>query len=328
VFDEIQVVPGWERFVRRLVDGENVHVCVSGSSSKMLSKEIASSLRGRSLATELFPFSFREFLRHHGVEPGGRGLPGKQLRSSIEQKFGEYLRGGGFPEVQGLDDGLRRRVLQEYLDVVMLRDVIERHNVSNVAALRRMMRRLLSSPAGLFSINRLHNDFRSQGIQVSKDSLHAFLDHLHDAYLYYPVAIHTESERVRQSNPRKIYPVDTGLVAAGSPRGGWGTGQLLETLVFLELRRQGLPIAYYKHDDGTEVDFVVEREQGLELIQVSADVTSTDTRRRELRALEAAMRDYGVEEATLVTVSADERVKVRAGTMRVVPFWRWALGLG
>lgn len=328
VFDEVQAVPGWERFVRRLVDTENVHVCVSGSSSKMLSREISTSLRGRSLATELFPFSFREFLRHRQSEPEPDRVPGKKQRSLIEHHFGEYLHAGGFPEVQGLEEALHRRVLQDYLDVVLLRDIVERHGIGNVAALRRLMRWLLSAPARLFSVNKLHADFRSQGIPVGKDSLHEFVDHFHDAYLFFPVTIHTSSERVRQSNPRKVYPVDTGLVTAAAPIGGWGTGQLLETLVYLELRRQGHPIHYYRHEDGTEVDFVVETPGGTELVQVSADISAGETRARELRALAPAMAEFGLKRATLVTQSANEEVTLDTGRVRIVPYWMWALGLG
>jgi predicted AAA+ superfamily ATPase len=293
----------------------------------MLSREIATSLRGRSLATELFPFSFREFLRHHEAEPERGRVPGKKQRSSIEHQFREYFRVGGFPEVQGIDAALHRRVLQDYLDVVLLRDIVERHGIGNVVALRRLMRWLLSAPARLFSINKLHADFRSQGIQVGKDSLHEFVDHFHDAYLFFPVTIHTSSERVRQSNPRKVYPVDTGLVTAAAPTGGWGTGQLLETLVFLELRRNGHAISYYRHGDGTEVDFVVETARGLDLVQVSADIGTEETRARELRALAPAMTALGLKRATVVTLTANEEVTLDTGKVRIVPFWMWALGL-
>jgi predicted AAA+ superfamily ATPase len=293
----------------------------------MLSREIASSLRGRSLATELFPFSFREVLRHQGVEPERGRVPGKKHRSAIEHHFGQYLRVGGFPEVQGLEQDLHRHVLQDYLDVVLLRDIVERHGVGNVVALRRLMRWLLSAPARLFSVNKLHADFRSQGIQVGKDSLHEFVDHFHDAYLFFPVTIHTSSERVRQSNPRKMYPVDSGLVTAAAPTGGWGTGQLLETLVYLQLRREGHSVSYYRHDDGTEVDFVVEAAHGPDLVQVSADITSQDTRARELRALQSAMAEFGLKRATIVTLSANEEVKLETGKVRILPYWMWALGL-
>ena len=329
VFDEIQVVEGWEPLVRRLLDTENVRICISGSSSKLLSQELATSMRGRSISTELFPFSFAEYLLHHGVDPPRQSRPGSKQRSVIEHHLRSYLVLGGFPEVQGLEAHLHRRVLQEYLDVVLLRDVVERHAIGNVVALRRLMRQLLGAPAGLFSIHRLYNDLRSQGVSVGKDSLHAFLDHLHDAFLFFPLSIHTDSERVRQTNPRKIYPVDPGLVTAGAPQSGWGTGQLLETLCFLHLRRMHSDLAYYRHEDGTEVDFVVKTPEGpeaLALVQVSADVTSGDTRSRELRALDAAMSHFGARQATLVTLSAEETVAVPSGEVRIVPFALWSLG--
>lgn len=135
--DEIQLVEGWERFVRRVVDTERIRVVVSGSSANMLSREIHTSLRGRSMATVISPFSFREFLRHLDEEPAdmpGRWTPGK--RSSIENRFDAYLRGGGFPEAQGIEARTRVALLQGYVDAVLFRDVVERHEVSQVAALR------------------------------------------------------------------------------------------------------------------------------------------------------------------------------------------------
>ncbi len=259
VLDEIQLVAGWEQFVRRILDTEQVHLCVSGSSAKMLSREIATSLRGRSVTTELFPFSFPEALRHQhvdGIDATPVKRPGKSQRSQMEHAFGRYLVDGGFPEVQGIKDDVRRGVLQSYVDAVILRDVIERHNVGNTSALRRLTRQLLAAPAQLFSVNRTYNDLRSQGLRVSKNSLHAYLDHLQDAFFVFAVHIYSASERVRQTNPRKIYPIDPGIVTACAPTTGWGVGQLLETTAFLHLRRQGDPISYYRHEDGTEVDFV------------------------------------------------------------------------
>ncbi len=324
-FDEIQVVTGWERFVRRILDTEDVHVCISGSSSRLLSREIATSMRGRSIATEVFPFSFSEALTHRGVVlDRGRRL-GKRARSEVEHAFREYLARGGFPEVQGLDEHTRIRVLQEYLDAVIFRDVVERHRESNTVALRRLIRQLINAPASLVSIHRLYNDFRSQGISVSKDKLYEFQDHLEDAFLIFSIPIFSDSERVRQTNPRKSYPVDTGLVTACSTTPGRGVGRLLETCVFLHLRRQTSEIAYYRHQDGTEVDFVVSADSQPKLVQVSADITSQDTRRRELAALDAAMTALGVDEATIVTLSAEETLRVDSGTVHVVPAASWLL---
>jgi uncharacterized protein len=324
-FDEIQVVPGWERFVRRIIDSENVHICISGSSARLLSREIATSMRGRSIATEIFPFSFREVLTHRRISVDPSRRPGKSLRSELEHAFHDYIVRGGFPEVQDVTERYRVRVLQEYLDAVILRDVVERHHESNVVALRRLIRQLINSPASLLSVHRLYNDFRSQGINVSKDKLYEFQNHLEDAFLAFRVPIHTDSERVRQSNPQKCYPIDPGLVTACSVTPGLGTGQLLETCVFLHLRRQTQDIAYYRHRDGTKVDFVVEGAGTRRLVQVSADISSQDTRKRELRALEAAMKRFGLREATIVTMTAEESIEMAAGRVRVVPAPLWLL---
>lgn len=325
VLDEIQYVPGWERFVRRVLDSENVRILLTGSSAKLLSREIASSLRGRALTTELFPFDFAETLLHHTHQPLTE-RPGSRRRSQVEALFDRYLQCGGFPEVQGLEETLRRRVLQEYLQVALLRDIIERHEVTSVAALRAMSRQLLANPAGLFSVNKLHADLKSRGVRVGINTLHDFLDHFEDSYLFFVVPIFTQSERVRQSNPRKIYPIDPGMVTACAGRTGSGLGQLLETIVFLHLRRKGLELSYYRHDDGTEVDFVYEQDGRLHLVQVSADITSADTRKRELKALSAAMRELAVDEATIVTLRQEETLETAEGKVHIVPAWWWTTG--
>jgi uncharacterized protein len=321
LFDEIQLVEGWERFVRRLVDTEAAHVCVTGSSAKLLSREIATSLRGRSIASEVFPFSFGEVLLHRGMRPAG--VPPAAARSAIEHAFADYLRRGGFPEVQALDEPTRVRVLQDYLDVTILRDLIERHEIGNAAALRRFVRQLMSSPASLFSVHKVYGDLRSQGLSVSKDSLYAWLEHVEDAYAFFAVPIHTASERVRQSNPRKVYAVDPGLVTACARRGSADRGQLLETAVFVELRRRGGDITYLRTRSGREVDFVV----AGELVQAAASLDDAATRDREVRALREGMAELGSREATIVTIADEKRIRVDEGRIRVVPMWRWALGL-
>ena len=318
-FDEIQLVEGWERFVRRLVDSDTAHVCVTGSSAKLLSQEIATSLRGRSLTTELFPFSFVEVLAHRGIPAEPR--PSAQVRSSIEHASTEYLRRGGFPEIQALDESTRVRVLQSYLDVAILRDLIERHAIPNPTTLRRFVRQLMNAPAGLLSIHKLHGGLKSQGLAVSKDSLHAWLDHVQDAFVFFAVPIHTDSERARQINPRKIYAVDPGLVTACARRGSADTGQLLETAVFVELRRESPELAYVRTDSGYEVDFVTP--SGL--IQACASIDDPATREREVRALREAMASFGHKTAAIVTLTTDEEIRVAEGTIRAVPLWRWAL---
>ncbi|HEV7787277.1 MAG TPA: ATP-binding protein, partial [Thermoanaerobaculia bacterium] len=155
--DEIQVVPGWERFVRRMLDSERVEIFLSGSSAALLSRELATAMRGRAWEVVIYPFSFEEYLRHHGHEVHENPeFLAAEARSALERAFLEYLNIGGFPEAQGLDAPTRHRLLSDYVDVAMLRDVIERHSVSNVTGLRWMVRHLLGNAAGLFSVEKFY----------------------------------------------------------------------------------------------------------------------------------------------------------------------------
>ncbi len=325
-FDEIQNIQGWDRFLRRLLDTEDTHICLTGSSAKLLSTEIATSLRGRALATEIFPFSFAESLEHAGIGQKDTKPPGAKRRALLENRFYAYLTVGGFPEVQNIEEHYRISVLQNYLDVVVLRDLVERHRLSNTVPLRYMIRHLLNAPAGLFSVQKFYNDLRSQGIPCGKNTLHEFLDYLTDAYLLFPVCIHTDSERARMVNPRKVYAIDTGLVRACSRRITPNWGHLLENFVFMELRRRTVDITYYRTAKGREVDFYLTDPDGASrLIQVATEIKEEKTRRRELAALTEAMTECRLSEATIVTLETEEHLKTEAGHIRVLPAWKWAL---
>jgi len=324
--DELQVVPGWERFVRRLIDGGGYRLVVTGSSARLLASEIPTSLRGRSLTTELLPFSFGEFLRHSGEEVPTKWPPPARDRSRLEAALSRYLEVGGFPEVHGLPEPARVRVLQEYVDVTLLRDVVERHDVRNVSALRSLVRRLVRNPASALSVHRLYNDMRSQGFSVSKDTLYALIGHLEDAHLVHLVSLDTGSERRRMANPRKAYLADHSLAVAHSLRAGRDVAHLLENVVHAELRRRGFAVSYALTEDGCEVDFVAREARGdAELIQVCADMTSERARQREARALAAAMRETGGQRATIVTVAEAGELALPLGRVPVVPAWRWLL---
>lgn len=325
-FDEIQNVSGWERFVRRLLDSEKAAIVLTGSSAKLLSREIATSLRGRSLSAELLPFSFEETLRHAEIEVPDKWPPPAKVRSLLENRFNRYLEIGGFPEVQDVTSDLRLRILQDYVDVVLFRDVAERHSVENLPALRYLERGLLARPAAKFSVHRLHNDLKSQGLRVGKDSLHKYLDYLEDAYLLFTTQVASPSTRVRQTNPRKCYPVDPALAAATSFRASREIGPRLETATYLELRRRGFAVSYVNTANGYEVDFLAEHPlTGWQLVQVSAETADPGTWQREVRALEGAMGELEIERATVVTLSGERTLKVGGKAVRVVPAWRWFL---
>jgi predicted AAA+ superfamily ATPase len=330
--DEIQVVAGWERFIRRVLDTEDVQVVLTGSSAKLLSTEVASSLRGRGMAVEVLPYSLREAARAAGIDSSSRP-PGSRRRSELAGHAVTYLTHGGFPEVQQANEFDRTQVLQDYVELVVLRDVVERHGATSLAVLRHLVRALFAANAKGFSISKLHGALRSQGVKVGKQTLLEYLDHLADAYLCFLVAIRSRSAKQRVVNPRKVYAVDPGLAAAMTSGGATNIGALLENTVYLELRRRygrlaDDAITYYRSPSGFEVDFVVEavgRRSGPELIQVCASLSDPETSARELRALDEAMLDLGLRSATIVTLHEEKTLETRAGTVRIEPLWQWAL---
>jgi len=326
-FDEIQLVTGWERFVRRIIDSEKVEVVVSGSSARMLSREVHTSLRGRGMETIIHPFSFREFLRHREEEPD---TSIKQLtsarRSHLEKRFREYLTEGGFPEAQGLPQALRVQLLQGYVDTVLFRDVVERYGISQVAALRWLIRQCLRNPAGSFSVHRLYQDLKSQGHGIAKDAVHAMFAHLLDAFLISAVTIATESERQRNSNPRKIYPADPGLISAFDVSRRSNLGHGLETVVLLELERRQAEVAYVRTPQGFEVDFLARHSSGQEeLIQVCTEVGAPGTADRELRALVEAGRQFPGARKRLLTLTRDSLPRQAPADVTVEPAYVWLL---
>jgi uncharacterized protein len=325
--DEIQLVPGWERFVRRVLDTEKVALVVSGSSARMLSREVHTSLRGRGIETVIRPFSFREFLRHRAEEPAAKPRRWTaDQRSLIEKRFGEYLLEGGFPEAQGLAPTLQVELLQGYVDTVLFRDVIERYAVSQVSALRSVIRHCLRNAAAGMSVHRLFLDLKAQGHAVSKDSVHALLAHLIDSFLIATVSLHSASERQRNSNPRKVYPADPGLIHAFDFQNRTNLGHALETAVFNQLQRHGAEVEYIKTKDGYEVDFYAHYPAGPpSMLQVCADPTSDQTRMREVRALSSALAENPKIPGALLVLTQEQAVALSGESFRVVPAYEWIL---
>ena len=323
-FDEIQRIDQWEIFIRRLLDTENVQVYITGSSSKLLSVEIATSLRGRSLPIEIFPFSFREFLKYHGLFLDTPKTFGAKTSSTLRKAAKDYLEIGGFPEVQRLERNLRMEILQGYIDSVLLKDIIERHGVGNIMALKHMVRSVMVSPGGKFSVNKFYNTLRSMAVKCTKNNLYDYLDHLVDAFVFSKATLHTRSEKVRLVNPAKIYTIDTGLLNAMTFRNSFNYGPLLENMVFMHLRRKGNDIEYVKTKDGYETDFFARNKAtgDVKLIQVCWDVSDKKTFERELRGLKSAMAEFAITSGTIVTW--DEELELE-DEITVVPAWKWLL---
>ena len=302
--DEIQVVDGWERLVRRLLDTRGTEVFLSGSSAALLSREIATSLRGRGWQVLIHPFGFDEALSHRGERPPSDPASlSRPERVRIERLFAGWLAAGGFPEAQGLDGGTRRRLFSDYVDVAILRDVVDRHRVGNVVGLRWLARHLLGNAGARFSVEKFHRALRSQGIAIGRDTVHQYLRHLADCFLVRTVWMESRSERQRMVNPRKSYPVDAGLINVFDRTGRANTGHALETAVLVELERRRLEITYVRTPEGFEVDFLARGDGAPELIQVCADASEEPTATRELRALAAAGAMFPLATKRLLTLN-------------------------
>lgn len=292
--DEVQNIEEWALVIRRFLDSKNVQIYLTGSSSKLLSKEIATQLRGRSLSVEIWPYNFSEYLSAHHIAQL-KGPMGKSSLDKMQQHFLNYLSLGGFPGVQHLNASERLDTLQGYVETVILRDIVERYNVSNIALLRYLIKNLLKNFAAPFSAHKFYQDIKSQGYKISKDTIYNYMNYIEDAYLIFTVPIFHESLRQQQTTPRKIYAIDSGLIQANTINFSDNYGKFFENLIYLDLRRQNKDIFFYQTHDGFEIDFVTQTKQGeMELIQVVWDKTEPKALAREIRALEAAQKELNL----------------------------------
>jgi hypothetical protein len=325
-FDEIQAVPGWEPFVDRLMRTEKCEVYLTGSSAQMLSKEIATQMRGRALSWEMFPFSFREFLDWKGIDSASTLSTKKRL--VVQKAFEEYWDTGGFPEVAGLSRDLQIKIHQEYFHAILFRDLVERHDVSHPKAVTDLAHWLADNTASLYSVNSLTRYLKSLGHKAPKSVVSNYLEWFEDAYFLFTVRIFDASLARSNTNPKKVYCVDHALVTSVSSGILVNSGHLLENLVFTALRRLHPKIYYYKTKTGREVDFIVPlRKRVRMLIQVCESLAEPQTRKREIAALAEAMTELNLKSGTIVTRGEDEQIDAGGGAINVVPIWRFLLDL-
>lgn len=335
-FDEIQLFSHWTLFIDRLMREENCEVYLTGSSAKLLSTEIATEMRGRSLSWEMFPFSFGEYVQSKGLENTSRISPSKRL--FVQQYWDEYLERGGFPEILfSKADGeggkaVRVKILQEYFRSILLCDVMERHEGSDSELLRRLAHKLINQMGCLFSVNKLFNDLKSQNVKTSNAKVSECLSWFEDAYFFFFMPVFDASFGDRGKSPRKVYVIDhTFSVALGSgilPN----RGLALENIIFLALRRITKRLYYYKSDNGRhDVDFVAIGEDSARrtLVQVSESLASPDTRKREISSLLYAMKSTGLTQARAFIVTQNEReiLAEKEGEINILPAWEFLLRL-
>jgi predicted AAA+ superfamily ATPase len=325
--DEVQNIPNWDKSVRRIFDREqNVQLAITGSSSKLLSSEIATALRGRTLSHYVAPVTFREFLRFKNVQVSDlNNIFFSPQKNELIKLFNEYLEFGGLPQVVLSEKKLP--ILQEYFRAIFYRDIIERYNIRKIKLFENFIKLLIQSMSSRFSFGKMSHTLASIGHKVSKATLVDYMEKIESAFLAFQVPIFSFNIKDQLQYPRKIYIIDNGIRNAVTFRFSQDRGRLLENLVFKHLYRQSQNDIYYWADkNGHEVDFVVKQGTNvIKLIQVCESLADPKTRGRELRALDKAMAELDTDSATILTDDELHIEKVADKHITIKPIWLWLL---
>ncbi|NQD70177.1 ATP-binding protein [Sphingobacterium shayense] len=326
-FDEVQAAPGWERFLNRINETISKRIFFTGSNSSVLHTELKSVLRGRSIAIELLPLSFKEYCEFSNIEPSEYGL----AKSKTIALFHQYLVRGGYPETINLpSQQISIAYLQEYYNAMLLRDIIEYNQLSNYSYLRSLYRQAASTIGKIVSTRRLHNHLKSQQYSVGINSVYEAMDIAEQAYLFKRISRFDYSDSKREKSDKKIYWLDNGLLNANTAQYTGNNGLLLENLIFKELYLKFGSIytnnIYYYADASGECDFVVYQEGGVALpVQVSWTLTDSDTRKREIKGLLNAAAYCKAETGWIITLDEEEKLTIDGVEVKIMPAWKWLL---
>ncbi len=313
VMDEIQEVPGWERFVRRLHD-EGYKVIITGSNAKLLSSELATHLTGRYLKIELFPFSFAEYLCFKKIDPDEKT---SDNMAKVLTAFDEFLLFGGFPEYLKINEP---EVLKRIYDDVVYRDLIVRFGIRNVTGFKNLAQYIFTnftSETGYLPLAKL------LGFN-SSTSVKDYLNILGEGYLIFELAKFDYSLKRQYASNHKIYVIDNGLRNIVSFRTSADIGRLLENTVFLELRRRGHEVWFYKSQKNQEADFLVNPNHPT-LIQVCYDLQNPGTRQREISSLLVCMKELKMDYGIILTKNEEEVIHSDNLIIDIFPVWKWLL---
>jgi uncharacterized protein len=314
LFDEIQNIHGWEKFARRLFeDGKKVFV--TGSNAKLLSSELATSLSGRYIKRELYPFSFKEFLDFKKFI--SKEYYDTKEKAVLIRYLNEYLEHGGFPEIV---TGGNKKDLQQLYQDILVKDLLVRFKIRETKSFREVALFLLSNISSPISFGNVRKLLGIKSVTTVK----SYIDFFEEAYLFFTVYKFDYSVKKQIINDRKIYCIDTGLFNAVAFRFSQNLGKSLENAVFLELKRRGKEIYYYK--DKKECDFILREDSRItELIQVSYEIGDPKTRQREIEGLLAAKESYKTGKAYIITLDQEESLEIDGVKIKIVPLWKWLL---
>lgn len=326
--DEPQNVTGWENAFRSLYD-EGFDIHVTGSSSKLLSREIATAMRGRTLSHLLLPFSFREYLAAKRFPPSPN--VGSREQAELLAYLDDYLDYGGFPEIaMEENEENRKKTLAEYFNAVIYRDVVERHDIRNTQAVKWLLKMLTESMAKEFSLHKTFQTLKSMGLKISKNTLYTYLSAVEDVFYVFLVRKSSTSKRKTELSMAKTYLCDNAYfkLVETAP----AEGRKMENAVFLELKRRQDPleeITYWKNALQEEVDFVVTQgNHTTQLIQVTKEATDPDVKKREVKALLKASRELACDSLTVITRDFEATEKHSGKKIEFTPLWKWLLQEG
>lgn len=311
ILDEIQNVQGWERWVRKAIDLGHYQIVVTGSSSHLLSSEIATAISGRVIEQTIWPLSFSEYLTFLEKTPSTKGTWLRALE--------DYLRWGGFPKViLTPDENDRIILLKQYLSDIVLRDVVARHSIKNQQALHQIVSFYLTGLSCLHSYNSLRKAF-----EISIELASTLTGYLTQAFLVFEMSRYHPNLKVQTRDPKKIYVIDAGLrsVSLQSDREDWG--RLAENVVYLELRRRSKQVFYYKQ--AQEVDFVItELGKPVDAIQVCySDLEDPETRKREINALLECLQALKLPSGKILTLSLEDVLLKEGKVIHFIPLYQW-----
>ncbi|MBI2427178.1 MAG: ATP-binding protein [Candidatus Kerfeldbacteria bacterium] len=325
LLDEVQNIPHWELLVNRL-HREGYNLLVTGSNSKLLSKELATHLTGRHLPIELLPFSFQEFLTYKNFTADTPERMTTQTKAQLLRHMDSFMKNGGFPELI-IHELKPETYLAPLIDSLLFKDVIKRYKLRKPDHIYNLETSLLNNVTKEFTFERLAHTL---GIN-SWATVVKYLAALEEAYLLVMLSRYSHKTASRLKSPKKAYMIDNGLVTAKSVQLSKDTGRLMENVVFTELVKRGLrpniELFYYKTRNDKEIDFVLKKGVTVnELIQVGYDTSSQEVSERESKALIEARGELGAEKLTVLTWDEQKEVKKENVTIRFVPLWEWLTG--
>lgn len=327
--DEIQNIPNWSKWLRRVYDAEDIRFFVSGSSSKMSSKEIPTELRGRFLEIKMFPLSFKEFLRFKGLEFDIKTINySDKQKSELMKALNEFHEYGSLPEIVLAEEGRKTDIANSYYQTVVRRDIVERYRVKNEEALKALLRLLLNSTK--YSISKMYNNLKALHYEVGKTTLQRYLGYIENSFFMFSVPIFSYKIKDQMQYARKNYFVDLVFISKLSSKFTKDFGRLYENSVAIELKRRDKEFYYWENPKKQEVDFViVEGAKAKQLIQVCYNADTLETRKREIRSLIQASKELKCKNLAVITEDCEDETEEEwfgiKRKIKFIPLWKWLL---